>query len=228
MSLRLLYFDYSFSASQSNVRLWRLKTVPALKGLNNSVVDCNVFIDVSDTQWRIREGGGGRGPTQSHMTRCFGGKFQMTPSSVSWLTNCWLRFTSSGTCVALDGAPVWHFVGLWPATLSASVAPGLRNVLWFCTRSICFSNRLTAYKIERHFCGLSYLNMSGNNQVENIFLESVTFHARMLSSKVAQSLKSYRHLSDLSNLLTSIHNRLWRINTGSSLDVRCWCLKTVL
>ena len=32
-----------------------------------------------------------------------------------------------------------------------------------------------------------------------VFLESVTFlfHARMLSSEVAQSLKSYGHLSDL-------------------------------
>ena len=45
---------------------------------------------------------------------------------------------------------------------------------------------------------LGYLNISGNNQVE-FFLESVTFqfHARMLSSEIAQSLKSYGHFSDL-------------------------------
>ena len=32
-----------------------------------------------------------------------------------------------------------------------------------------FSHRLTAYKIVGHFFGLSYLKISGNNQVENIF-----------------------------------------------------------
>ena len=37
------------------------------------------------------------------------------------------------------------------------------------------SHILTAYKIVGHFYGLSYLKISGNNQVENIFLESVTF-----------------------------------------------------
>ena len=63
-----------------------------------------------------------------------------------------------------------------------------------------FSHRLTAYKIVGHFFGLSYRKISGSNQVKNIFfLESVTFqsHARMLSSEVAQSLKSYGHFSDL-------------------------------
>ena len=56
-----------------------------------------------------------------------------------------------------------------------------------------FSHRLTAYKIVRHFFGLSYRKISGSNQVKIVFLESVTFqfHARMLSSEVAQSLKSY-------------------------------------
>ena len=60
------------------------------------------------------------------------------------------------------------------------------------------SHRLTVYKIVGHFYGLSYLKISGNNRVENIFLESVTFqfHARMRSSEVAQSLKSYGHFSD--------------------------------
>ena len=47
-------------------------------------------------------------------------------------------------------------------------------------------------------CGLSYRKISGSNQGKNsFFLESVTFqfHARMLSSEVAQSLKSYGHFS---------------------------------
>ena len=63
-----------------------------------------------------------------------------------------------------------------------------------------FSHRLTAYKIMGHFFGLSYRKISGNNQVKNcFFLESVAFqfHARMLSSEVAQSLKSYGNFSDL-------------------------------
>ena len=58
-----------------------------------------------------------------------------------------------------------------------------------------FSHRLTAYKILGHFFGLSYLNISGNNQVE----ESVACqsHAPLLRSEVAQSSKSYGHFSDL-------------------------------
>ena len=61
-----------------------------------------------------------------------------------------------------------------------------------------FSHKLTVYKIVGHFFGLSYLNIYGNNQVENSFLESVTFqfHARMLSSEVTQSLKSDGHFSE--------------------------------
>ena len=34
-----------------------------------------------------------------------------------------------------------------------------------------FSHRLTVYKIVRHFFGLSFLNISGTNQVENISLK---------------------------------------------------------
>ena len=63
-----------------------------------------------------------------------------------------------------------------------------------------FSHWLTAYKIVAHFFGLWYLNISGNNQVENsFFIESVTFqlHVRMLSSEVAQSLKGYGLFLDL-------------------------------
>ena len=89
-----------------------------------------------------------------------------------------------------------------------------------------FSHRLTAYKIVGHFFGLPYLNKSGNNQVDNIFFQ---FHARMLSSEVAQSLKSYGHFSDfggwdrsqgVTTMLnfsgkanTSIHG-LWEDNTA--------------
>ena len=78
-----------------------------------------------------------------------------------------------------------------------------------------FSHRLTAYKIVGHIFGLSYRKISGSNEVKNIFCKisnisvpcphaqlkgrTVTFqfHARMLSSKVAQSLKSYGDFSDL-------------------------------
>ena len=74
-----------------------------------------------------------------------------------------------------------------------------------------FSHRLTAYKIVGHFFGLPYLNISGNNQVENsFFLESVTFqfHARMLSSEVAQSLKSYGPFSDLGVAIALSHRHV--------------------
>ena len=62
-----------------------------------------------------------------------------------------------------------------------------------------FSHRLSVYKFVGHFFGLSYRKISGNNRVKNsFFLESVTFqlHAHMLSSEIAQSLKSYGHFSD--------------------------------
>ena len=60
------------------------------------------------------------------------------------------------------------------------------------------SHRLTTYKIVGHFFGLSYQKISGSNQVNFFFLESVTFqfHPHMLSLEVAQSLKSYGHFSD--------------------------------
>ena len=62
-----------------------------------------------------------------------------------------------------------------------------------------FSHRLTAYKIMGHFFGLSYRKISGIIRSKIVFLESVTFqfHARMLSSEVAQSLKCYGHFLDL-------------------------------
>ena len=74
-----------------------------------------------------------------------------------------------------------------------------------------FSHRLNVYKIIRLFFGLSYLNISVNNQVENsFFLESVTFqfHARMLSSEVAQSLKSYGYFPDLGVDITLSHRHV--------------------
>ena len=69
-----------------------------------------------------------------------------------------------------------------------------------------FSHRLNAYKIVGHFLGLSCLNISGNNQVENIFLESVTFqfHTRKLSSEAAKSLKSYGHFLTLGSRSLSV------------------------
>ena len=69
------------------------------------------------------------------------------------------------------------------------------------------SHRLTVYKIF----GLSYLKILGNNQVENIFLQSVTFqfHARMRSSEVAQSLKRYGHFSD--HGVSHCHDAFFRV-----------------
>ena len=47
-----------------------------------------------------------------------------------------------------------------PSTQDVDVAP---------VAETGFSHRLTANKIVGHFFGLSYLKLSGNNQVENIF-----------------------------------------------------------
>ena len=67
-----------------------------------------------------------------------------------------------------------------------------------------FSHRLTA------FFGLSYLNISGNNQVKNFFLESVTFqfHAHILSSEVVQSLKSNGIFSELGAEIALSHRHV--------------------
>ena len=58
-----------------------------------------------------------------------------------------------------------------------------------------FSHGFTAYKIVGHFFG----KYRGVIKSKMFLLESVTFqfHARMLCSEVAQSLKSYGHISDL-------------------------------
>ena len=69
-----------------------------------------------------------------------------------------------------------------------------------------FIHILTAYKIVGHFFGLSYLKISGSNQVKNIFfrISNISVPSRMLSSEVAQSLKSYGHFSDLGVGLLSV------------------------
>ena len=60
----------------------------------------------------------------------------------------------------------------------------------------CFSHRLTAYKVVGHFFGLSYLNISGNNQVENSFFRisniSVTCsHAHLRGRTVIKKLWTF-------------------------------------
>ena len=54
------------------------------------------------------------------------------------------------------------------------------------------------------------LKVLWSNQVKNIFLESATFqfHARMLSSEVAQSLKSYGHFLDLAVAIGLSHRHV--------------------
>ena len=54
-----------------------------------------------------------------------------------------------------------------------------------------FRHRLTPYKIVEHFSDTNILDLESNNQVANIFLESVTLRLRyrMLSPFSAQSLK---------------------------------------
>ena len=70
---------------------------------------------------------------------------------------------------------------------------GFHHCIW-----PCFSHRLTAYKIVGHW---TVINKTSGRIIgsKKFFLGSVAFqlHARMLSSEVAQSLKSYGHFSDL-------------------------------
>ena len=70
---------------------------------------------------------------------------------------------------------------------------GFHHCIW-----PCFSHRLTAYKIVGHW---TVINKTSGRIIGSkiFFLGSVAFqlHARMLSSEVAQSLKSYGHFSDL-------------------------------
>ena len=65
------------------------------------------------------------------------------------------------------------------------------------------NHRLTAYKIVGHFFGLSYLNISGNNQVGSSFfrISNISIpcpHAQLRGHTVIKHLlKSYGHISDL-------------------------------
>ena len=67
-------------------------------------------------------------------------------------------------------------------------------------------HRLTPYKIVVHFFVRSYLSLPPDNQVKIFFLQTVTFqlHTRMLSSQVAQSLKSYGHFFSLGSRPLSV------------------------
>ena len=62
-----------------------------------------------------------------------------------------------------------------------------------------FSHRLTAYKILGLFFELSYLNISGNSQVENNFfrISNISVPCPHAQLGHVQSLKSYGHFSDL-------------------------------
>ena len=66
------------------------------------------------------------------------------------------------------------------------------------------SHRLTAYKFVGYFLGLSYRKISGHNQIKNIFFRI----SNMLSSEVAQSLKSYGHFSDLGVRIAPSHRHV--------------------
>ena len=56
-----------------------------------------------------------------------------------------------------------------------------------------FSHRLTAYKIVGHFFGLSYLNISGNNQAKTCFFRIINIsvpcpHAHLRGRTVIKKL----------------------------------------
>ena len=72
-----------------------------------------------------------------------------------------------------------------------------------------FSYRLTAYKIVGHLLGLSYLHISGNNQVENIFFRISNISVLCPHAQLrAQSLKSYGHFSDLWVVIALSHRHV--------------------
>ena len=58
-----------------------------------------------------------------------------------------------------------------------------------------FSHRLTAYKIVGHFFGLSYLNISGNDQVDFFFRISIISvprpHAQLRGRTVIKKLWTF-------------------------------------
>ena len=80
-----------------------------------------------------------------------------------------------------------------------------------------FSHTLTAYKIVGQFFGLSYKKISGNNQVKDFRISNIQFNARMLSSEVAQSLKSYdifQTLGSGSLSVTAMFDCWGKVNTS--------------
>ena len=74
-----------------------------------------------------------------------------------------------------------------------------------------FSHRLTAYKIVGHFFVLSYLNISGHNQVENSFFRISNIsvpcpHAQLFSAQCRFSLSvfSFKKQCKVKNHIKSV------------------------
>ena len=103
-----------------------------------------------------------------------------TGSMLSKRLPVFVRLESSNMCRELQ---VRMYRTIWVYNAEGDVGP------------ILYSHRLTAYKIVGNFFGLS----SREKSRKIFFLESVTFqfHVRMLSSKVTQSLKSYKTFFEL-------------------------------
>ena len=81
------------------------------------------------------------------------------------------------------------------------------------------SHRLTAYKIAGHFFGLSYLNISGNNQVENISLRISNIlvlcpHAQLRVRSHWKVMDIFRTLGSWSLSVTAMLNFSGKANTS--------------
>ena len=88
-----------------------------------------------------------------------------------------------------------------------------------------FSHRLTAYKIVGHFFALSYLNISGNNQVENRFFRISNIsvpcpHAQCRGRTVIETLWTFfgRCGQDRSLSLPCWFFRVKQIHQSSALE----------
>ena len=68
-----------------------------------------------------------------------------------------------------------------------------------------FSHRLTPYKLVDISLNGHIYDFPSNNQVENRFCTISNISVTLLSSQVAQSLKSYWHFSDLGIALSHRH-----------------------
>ena len=83
-----------------------------------------------------------------------------------------------------------------------------------------FSHRLTAYRILGHFFGLPYLNMSGNNQVENSFFRISNIsppcpHVQLRGRAVNRKLWTFvRTLGSRSLSVTAMSNFSGKANTS--------------